>query len=315
MTSAHNSQSGFSLIQLSIAIVIISVGLIGASKLAIIQSEKSKQEKIDSSFEDINDLLLAYYTGYQIKYSTTGGNNELIPNQRLPCPARRDLPINDPNFGAEDCENAVFVDSGIKHPNNPSINMRVMIGALPTKALTMANEDAFDVYGGQYLYAVSEQMTAKMNFGRNDLTNILRINRLNGPPIGQPLPYIIISKGASQRGAYDKSGNLVEACPSNGEERENCDDDSIFLDTVISENQENTSTFFDDRVGYDGSFASHVANIIITNTSCPDGEFLTGVQQGQPNCQPASLNILCPSRYLLAGISNGKPVCRFDRHE
>ena len=162
-----HTQSGFSLIQLSIVILIVSLGLAAAVQLSKINFQEEREEELAISFEDFNEALLAYYTGVD----ETG-----TAIKRLPCPARQDLPINDPNFGQEDCSGVSIVTSNVPNPDSPGTNLRVMIGALPVHELTLSTEEAFDVFGGQYLYAVSESLTSDTNFLRNDMSAVQRLN-------------------------------------------------------------------------------------------------------------------------------------------
>lgn len=273
MKHKSNAQSGFSLIQLSIVIVIASIGLAAAAKLATVQFQQDREERLNESFEDINDLLLAYYTGVD----ENGDRNE-----RLPCPARRDLAIDHPAFGREDCGAFTPTESDIDHPDDPGRKLRVMIGALPVKELSISTENAFDVFGGQLLYAVSEEMTSPTNFGRNDVAAIKREDS-DGVTLGQPLPFLVVSAGDTGIGTYNKGGTLIATCPATGSERENCDGDFTFLDADISES-EDTNTFFDDRIGFDGTFLADIARFQVPDFTCPDGEFVRGFLDGSPIC-------------------------------
>lgn len=291
-----NRQSGFSLIQLSIVIVIASIGLAAAAKLATVQFQQDREERLDQSFEDINDLLLAYYIGVD-----KDGND----NERLPCPARRDLEISHPNFGAEACGSVtITAHSTLTHPDT-GMPLRVMIGALPTRELSMATEDAFDVFGGQLLYAVSEEMTSNTSFGRNDVAAIQRRNTYN-KILGQNLPFIVISAGETGRGTYNKAGTLIAACPASGNERENCDNNAVFLDFDIAESTTNADNFFDDRIGYDGRFLGEIARFQVPDFNCPMGEVITGFLNGTPICNEDAIGEATPNNCPNPGGKNGQ---------
>jgi len=322
-----NTQGGFSLIQLSIVIIIASIGIVAVSKLATVQFYKSQEEKIDQSFDDIQDALLAYYVGV---------NEAGAPNRRLPCPARQDLAYDHPDFGKEDCAGVAIQQGLVPHPDT-GIPMGVLRGALPVREFLMSTEDAFDVHGGQILYAVSEEMTRAANYGRTDLSAISRTDVAGGAPVGQPLPFIAISMGETGAGAFGKNGNLITPCDNTKDDGENCDNNTLFLDTLISENT-NVASFYDDRFAFDPRFFSKAANAIIANADCPPDEYLTGIQEGIPSCEPVEENVpacpagqfmveiangqpvclaqnilACPAGQYLAGVSNGNPVCRVDK--
>ena len=277
MKLIKNTESGFSLIQLMIVIIIVSIGLVAAARLAQVKFQEDREIELSDSFENINELLLAYYTGV---------DETNAPIKRLPCPARRDLAINDPNFGAEDCAAAQIVSSNVPHPDTAGTNLRVMIGALPVRELSIATEDGFDVFGGQLLYAVSENLTSDTNFLRHDMSAVQRLND-NGTLVGLPLPFIVISMGDTGRGTYNTGGALLEACPDEAVSREgeNCDGDAVFLDAFITE-KDGDVNFYDDRVSFDGTFFAKAGNTLLVNLECPANEFLTGVVNGEAQCTP-----------------------------
>ena len=277
MKFTKNTESGFSLIQLMIVIIIVSIGLVAAARLAQVKFQEDREIEISDSFKNINDLLLAYYTGVD----ETG-----TPIKRLPCPARRNLAIGDLNFGTENCTAVQIVSGNVPHPDAAGTNLRVMIGALPVKELSIATEDAFDVFGGQYLYAVSENLTNDSNFLRHDMSAVQRLND-NGTLVGLPLPFIVVSMGDTGRGAYGTNGIILEACPNKtvSREGENCDGDAVFLDAFITE-RSGDANFYDDRVGFDGTFFAKAGNTLLVNLECPANEFLTGVVNGEAQCTP-----------------------------
>lgn len=283
-----NTQSGFSLIQLSIVIIIASIGLAAAAKLATVQFQQDREERLNKSFEDINDLLLGHYTGFETQYDLNG-KAEQIQKKRLPCPARRNLAFDHPDFGKEACNNNVtIIESDVIDPTNSSRKLRVMIGALPVKELTLSTEDAFDVFGGQLIYAVSENMTDASNFGRSDMAVIQRRD-IDGVSLGLNLPFIVVSAGETGRGTYNKAGALIAPCPTSGNDSENCDNnDIVFLDADIAESETNANNFFDDRIGYDGKFIARASQAVILNFTCPTNEFLSGFNGGQPQCGEAA---------------------------
>ena len=283
-----SSESGFSLIELSVAIIIISIGLITALQISKIEFYEESQEELLYSLNNANDLLLSYYigtdqTGTQIR--------------RFPCPARPDLPMTHVDFGKEDCSGVSIVNSTVPDPDSPGNNLEVLIGALPIQNLNARPEDAFDVYGGQYVYAVSAKQTIRVNFLRTDLNAVQRQDETSSN-VGNPLPFLIASLGETGRGAYDIDGNLIEACPVSTREGENCDrNDAVFLDAFIAERVVDTaagtdqsfSAFYDGRLGFDEVFFGRVSNaVLLMDINCPDGEFLSGFVNGDPVCSPVA---------------------------
>ena len=272
-----HSEFGFSLIELSIVLIIVSIGLVTALQISKIEFYENSEQQLLNSFDDLNDLFLAHYTG------TDESGNDI---KRLPCPARQNLAIDHPNFGKENCTNVQFADSGIPNPNTPGTNLRVLMGAVPVQSLSVNTEAAFDIYGGQYLYAVSEGLTSSSNFLLSNLSAIKRKNP-SGAAIGDLLPFVIASMGETGRGAYGINGNLIEVCPASQREGKNCNNDGIFMDAFATSSSDDRA-YYDGRLGFDESFFERVSNAVFIHINCPDGEFLSGYVKGTPICAPVA---------------------------
>jgi len=275
--SKRNNQNGFSLLELSVAIVVLSLALVTAIQIGKIKSYEFLEEDQKKSYEQVNNLLLAYYIGFD-----EVGNRI----QRLPCPARNNLPLEHPDFGVEDCASATLIDSGIPDPRAPGNNLQIMTGAFPINAVSAPIKHAYDVHGGQYLYAVSADLVLKENFLASNL-NAVQVQNLSNAPTGGPLPYTIISMGENQFGAIGSDWNVIVPCPANDREGENCDGDNVFIDAyapIAGYPNGPETAFFDGRLGYDHDFFNRITNAIFANIECPANEFLKGFVGGEPQC-------------------------------
>ena len=78
-----------------------------------------------------------------------------------------------------------------------------MIGALPVSELSLAHEDAFDVFGGQFIYAVSESMTVSANYGITNLGAVRFLDPSNlSQKVGIAIPFVVVSAGSCSAAVY-----------------------------------------------------------------------------------------------------------------
>jgi hypothetical protein len=166
---------------------------------------------------------------------------------RYPCPSNITLPRNDPNYGRQFCGGAPIVG-------------QVRTGGVPFVDLRLPESASFDGWNNRIQYTVMDSLrtgsadfnptTAAINAlnfptGRDPVTGL---NFCNIPAGANPVPsnpltttghYILVSFGASARGAFAREGGLgptnqnpIQACPAAGQSRdsENCDGDLDFID-------------------------------------------------------------------------------------
>lgn len=292
------NQSGFSLIELSIALIIVSLSVVTAIKIAQITFYEETENKLIQSLTQKNDLLLTHYVGVD-----ASGNNI----RRLPCPALQNLAIDHPDFGKENCASATIVNTDIPDPDNPSDTLKILIGAMPIQSLSTPVSEAFDVYDSQYIYAVSQGLIQRENFLRSSLSAIsVERQAANGSATNIILPFIVASTGETRRGGYDKSGTLIEACPTSSDQNENCDGDFRFKDAYFDPpgpNNEPETAFFDGRIATDETFFARATNAVFLSTNCPSGEILSGFVDGEAQCAPVIESAAPPS-----GTGTGNPV-------
>ena len=222
------NQKGFSLIELSLALIII--GLLAAP------------------------LLHQYnmYTKRRVKEQTTLSQMTIAravsdfvdANGRYPCPARYTLDEDDPNHGRESyapgppgaCVPAagIFATTG-RDANAAGGPDPVLIGAVPYASLNIPYEMALDGWKRKITYAVSERMANGSITPFDDTQGAISIAESDGDNLAPNAtvgsqPYILVSHGDNGAGAYSTSGVLVALCPAAaaGRERENCDNDADF---------------------------------------------------------------------------------------
>ena len=136
----RNARAGFTLLELSVVIIVISVvvavGISLGSDAITFSNRFATQERLKMIDEAIDS--------FRVKYG------------HLPCPARMNLrPGIDPNFGEQDCAGVAQVEIGAASPAHEN---DVRIGMVPIRALQLPDYFAADAWNNKLLYAVSELM-------------------------------------------------------------------------------------------------------------------------------------------------------------
>jgi len=119
-------RKGFSLIELSIVLVVVGIMMYGATELYSYSAEKAKIDNTNSTLDAVEKALRLYYQ----------------TNDDLPCPADGTLALDDGNFGKEDCGVSIYDD--------------VSRGVVPTRALNLPDSYMFDAWGNRISYFVSK---------------------------------------------------------------------------------------------------------------------------------------------------------------
>ncbi len=228
-------ESGFSLIELAIAIIItgILLGIITSAVLSF--GTQITERKNDRILETVQDEI----------------NRFLEVNGRYPCPASLTQDINNINFGIEAHANcsAGTVIAGITRTTGRG-GANIKIGAVPVRSLNLPDEYIFDAHKTRLLYAVTETMGVSTTYNRND--GAISINDSNGNSVVQPpetAPYILLSFGQNATGGYDGLSGTQIGGGCNGlstDETENCDNDSVFIKSLIT--SDTTANYYDDQV-------------------------------------------------------------------
>jgi sugar lactone lactonase YvrE/type II secretory pathway pseudopilin PulG len=142
---AHASQRGFTLIQISILLVVASIVLV-----AILPSTRTTLNANNATTVKLNNILTAM-RGYEAK------------NAALPCPADASQPIGSTTYGVPaanpgtgspgNCTGGIPAANYIDTANN------VAVGMVPVRALGLSNDYALDAYGRDITYAVDTNAT------------------------------------------------------------------------------------------------------------------------------------------------------------
>ncbi len=225
-TNTLQPKQGFSLIELSIVLVIIGVILSSIIPLASAHVDVKKIETTREKLVVIQKALNLYAT----------------LNKALPCPASKTAAPDSANFGlASDCT-AAPVAGVTQIGTNPNY---VRVGAIPVRALNLPEAMMFDSWNNRFTYAVTRAAT-----GAALADGIISVTDANNNPVTSPASsavYVVFSSGKDGKGTHNRRGVATSACATGAKDGENCDGDIIFRDTAINDG-DNASLYFDDLV-------------------------------------------------------------------
>lgn len=185
--------AGFSLLELSISLLIVSLLSSGLLLSLAAQRDIADTQAAQQQLEEIRETL----TGFALSYG------------RLPCPARAQLAHTEMQAGREDCS--------LQH------------GVIPWVTLGLPENDP---WGNRVTYYASDRFTAtplngsQAGFSLETLGNA-NILDSSGKTLASELPAVIVSHGRNAAGAYNSNGMPLPG--ASGEEGENADADLTFI--------------------------------------------------------------------------------------
>jgi type II secretory pathway pseudopilin PulG len=223
----HPKHLGFSLVEISVITLIISLLLISVVGLSSI---KEQDDTLKGNIQNIEAIEKAIQAFYRL-------------NGYIPCPARTSEILTSSNFGiATDCS----VAAGSVAPAGSVIDIgagvdQIRIGVVPTRTLSISDKYMFDAWNNRIKYVVVKnlaQTSALFSGYTTATTRVISIIDTSGTTINEDNPqqvaYVLISHGKDGAGASNYSGSLTipitcSALPN--KDTENCNNtNNIFRD-------------------------------------------------------------------------------------
>ncbi len=233
-------KSAYTLIELSIVILIVSFLMVGALTVSIGSLNNAKKN----------------YTQIKINQIYSAIGKFLLENKRLPCPADLTLTKNSNLYAIESGSGSGCLGNGV-YKSQTSAN--IFYGMVPTKTLGLPSNMAEDEFGSKISYIIDERFTksyqdvpnfANFGFGTTDpYTSTINIKEKPSAisrDVTQDAILIIISHGLNKFGAFNANSSVQNAIsndPTETDEAENSYKDS-FDNNFISYSQ-NSKTFDD----------------------------------------------------------------------
>lgn len=221
MINRKSRQSGFSLIEMGVCLIIMSILLVGG--MYLYKSYKRDREVVNeqASRERIVSALAEFVQKYD----------------RFPCPADITLTPDSPNFGKE--------PSGCTSGSAPPT--AVVSGMVPVYALNMPFQRATDIYSRKITYAVTESLTKTNGISNNAA---IRVTSNNGET--RNAQFVIVNHGSDGKGATSLLSSAPGLpCSGPAPDTENCDGDRDFNDFQYTGQQDPYNpNHFDDHLSY-----------------------------------------------------------------
>jgi prepilin-type N-terminal cleavage/methylation domain-containing protein len=210
-------KSAYSLLELSIVIIIISILISGAMSVSVSGVNSAKVRATKDRMQEIYKAL----------------GNYLIANRRLPCPASlRAIESSDANYGVEVGVGAGCVGSGVYASTVAGVT--TVYGAVPVKALGLSNEMAKDAFDSKIVYFIHPNFTnaspavadfdGAVSFSNAPFTNIITVDEVpstTAQTITADAIVVLISHGANKAGAFNANSNTQNPRSSDDNEMEN----------------------------------------------------------------------------------------------
>ena len=216
----HNKKA-YTLIELSIAILVISLLMAGVFSMATGSISGSKSILATQRMNEIYKSLGTF----------------LMVNKRLPCPASVGLSkVSDASYGQEVRAFTGGVATGCGGAStgvyNSSSSSNLSFGAVPIKSLNLSSEYSEDGYDNKIGYIIDQRFTLNFiepgistgnSFGTVDVDNptfpaVITIKEKNttlDSALGQKFIFVLISYGANGNGAFRANDGGQNATTSN----------------------------------------------------------------------------------------------------
>lgn len=241
-----NRQSGFTLIELSIVIMIMGVLLAGFLKLMSVQIMEQKQEVMALTYDTVQEGLRAFI----FTDPDPTDLDDTDTHGRYPCPASPIASPDSADYGTElrnEAGQCVAESGVIVVPGTDS--RPVYIGSLPFRTMQISSSHAIDVHGNRLSYAVSGDLALENALLESSPVGAITLQRASGPDDDR-VHFAIVSHGDDGAGSYTKQGVLNGISCQTGKtaDSENCDGDSVFaeLDRALGLSEQ----FYDDKIAF-----------------------------------------------------------------
>lgn len=269
------NQRGFTLLELSVVLIIVSLLMAGALSSYAIYLKRQQITKTQDNISNAMEKIAAFQQEYGF----------------LPCPAAP----NSADLRATDCNDATAL--GVQRVATGTLGQSIRIGVLPvsyedpdnpgqTRKL-VSGEQAIDGWRNRLLYAVIEEKAQDPATFAGP--GSIRVNRYDGTAETTQARFVVLSHGPDGVGAFTFNGTQRAPCPAAGAsvDAENCTPDAVFVNNLTeARSTTGDANNYDDFIASDGD--------TLGSLTCGEGEELRGINitTKMPIC--ATRDLTCP---------------------
>ncbi len=265
-----NNQRGFSLIEVSVSLLVI--GLIALPFL-----NEYRRNSVRDSYYETQGILAQARDGINQYYASLTSS--------YPCPASLALGPGDTDYGVSgDCtlvnldlcsSGSWFVSDGICKTSDTAD--AVIIGALPFATIKMQQQSELDFWDNKIIYAVTHQLTIPASTSGGRIRARVYDAATDTFPTIVNHEILLFSTGGSKVGGFSKDGVSISPCGPmlDGYDNENCDFDEEFIINDDSRlfSLANGQRFYDDVTVGQETFPSVLWFEHRNNMAYPDNEY------------------------------------------
>ena len=215
------SKKAFTLLEISVVILIIGILLVGTINFQLTIDKKSKQNITSDKIAEIEKAI----------------NEYILVHGKLPCPASINVDKSNAEIRDEDNDECTGYDSDFVHDG-------LIYGSVPTKTLNLTDDYAVDGWNNTISYIISKKYGDNKIFLADD-TDKIRIENTSGREITSNAIYVLVSSGKNKSGAF-RNGSQLSIVNSDLSDTENTFSKN-FTNTFIKDVQTDE---FDDIVAF-----------------------------------------------------------------
>jgi type II secretory pathway pseudopilin PulG len=242
MTMRTGKKSGFTLLELGLVLIVLSLLASGILTMATQSVRIAKKNEIEMKMDAIYDAIINYRKAYGY----------------IPCPADPRLADSNQYFGFQGTNPGNCTD-GTPATNFQAGNTSSVKGDVPVRTLGLPDSYAYDPWGGRFIYAVQQIGTLSGGFSAVDINDtnpkMTIFDSATGTQITDQAFLVLLSLGPNGHGARQANAVIKYVGSTNTYEQENCsctaaipnswDDGNFYIGASTSSSSDTLNNFDD----------------------------------------------------------------------